>query len=264
MNGLSRLVSASLLVVGLSAGCLLAQDAGVYPEPTGLVNDYAGLLTSSERSQLEALAREIKNKADIEVAFATMDSIPEGQDIALYTTELAHRWGVGGKESDRGAMILYSTGRADGDRQVFLATGYGLEGDIPDGYAGRIRDQVLIPYLKRGETLNAFAGAALAIVERVAPNANITGNAPSRMSREQREPKGPGVIGIIVMIALLVLLSSSRLGRGMLFGMLLGSMFGGHRGRWGGGGGFGGGGFGGGFGGFGGGGFGGGGAGGSF
>jgi uncharacterized protein len=237
--------------------------AQVYPQPRGFVNDYANLLSVSEVQRLDALCLEVKQKADIELAYVTMDSIPEGQAISLYTVELGHEWGVGTKGTDRGGMVLYSTGRADGNRQVFFATGYGLEGDIPDGYAGQIRDQVLIPYLREGKVFDAFAATTVAIVQRVEPNVQLTG-APQYQRRALPENEGPSLIGLLVMIGIFILMSSSRFGRTMLFGMLLGSLMGGHRGRWGGGSGFGGGGFGGGFGGFGGGGFGGGGAGGSF
>ncbi len=255
-----RRLSATTAVVFaliLTASFAFAQQ---YPEPRGFVNDYARVLSSSEARQLDALALEIKQKADIELAFVTMDSIPEGQDISLYTVELGHQWGVGSAGTDRGAVLLYSTGRADGRRQVYLATGYGLEGDIPDGRAGQILDEITIPLLRESRNLEAFAGTAVAIVDRAAPNVQLTG-APQYRVRQMSQDEGPSVVGIIVMIIFIMIMSSTRFGRAMLFGMLLGNMMGGHRGRWGGGGGFGGGGFGGGFGGFGGGGFGGGGAG---
>jgi uncharacterized protein len=233
-----------------------------YPEPDGFCNDFAGILGSSDEARLESLAREIQQKADIEVAFVTMDAIPEGQDIDLYTVELAHEWGVGGKDTDRGAMLLYKTGRGDGSsRQVYLAIGYGLEGDIPDAAAGRILDSVTIPFLRQGQVFAGFAATAVAVVERVRPNLELTGVGSRQLQRVRSQDRDVSPFGMIVMIILVGILMSTRTGRAILFGMILSGMFG-RRGGWGGGGGFGsGGGFGGGFGG---GGFGGGGAGRSF
>ncbi len=37
------------------------------------------------------------------------------------------------------------------DHQVWIEVGYGLEGRIPDGKAGRILDDVAIPYLKENQ-----------------------------------------------------------------------------------------------------------------
>lgn len=257
MRRLSATLAAAFLL--LFASGTFAQT---YPEPSGYVNDFARTMGSSDRAKLESICREIKQKANLELAFVTMDSIPEGQDISLYAVELAHHWGVGEKGSDRGTLMLYKTGTDGSGRQVYLATGYGLEGDIPDAAAGRILDQVTIPYLRAGRVYEGFAASALAIVKRVAPNVQLTGAVPRDMQWRNRRSEEVSPFGLIVMIILVGILMSTRFGRAFLFGMLLSSMFG-RRGGWGGGG-FGGGGFGGGFGGFGGGGFGGGGAGRSF
>jgi uncharacterized protein len=232
-----------------------------YPKAEGFVNDFDRVLSSSDKTRLEALCREISRKANIDISFVTMDVIPEGQDIALYATELGHAWGVGKKGSDRGALILYKTGKSDDLRQIYLATGYGLEGFIPDSKAGRIRDDILIPYLRQGRVFEAFSATAATITQIVEPEIELTGGVVPRNVRAKRQDEGPSTIGTIFMIVIFLLLMSNRTGRHILFGMMLGSMMGGgRRSSWGGGGSS----FGGGFGGFGGGGFGGGGAGGSF
>lgn len=219
-------------------------------------------MSAGDRARLISLSKEIRQKADLEFAFVTMDSIPEGQDISLYAVELAHTWGVGGSETDRGALLLYKIGRDGSGRQIYLATGYGIEGDLPDAAVGRILDQVTIPYLREGRVFEGFAATAVAVVQRIAPDVQLTGAVARDVGWRSRQGDEVSPFGLIVMIIIFALMMSTRMGRGFLFGMLLSSMFG-RRGGWGGGG-FGGGGFGGGFGGFGGGGFGGGGAGRSF
>jgi uncharacterized protein len=255
---MKRLTLACALLFIFYAG----SSAQTFPKPQGFVNDYSGVMSSGDRLRLESLGREIQQKANIEFAFVTMDTIPEGEDISLYTVELGHAWAVGQKGTDRGAVLLYKTGQSDGSgRQVYLATGYGLEGQVPDGVAGRILDQVTIPYLRHGQILEGFAATAVAVVQRVEPDVRLTGEM-SRQVQWKNNGREMSPIGIIFMIILFIVLMSSRTGRAILFGMMLSSMFGRRGGGWGGG--FGGGGFGGGFGGFGGGGFGGGGAGRSF
>ncbi len=226
-----------------------------YPKPDGLVNDFSGIMSAREQSRLEALCQEASRKANIQIAIVTMDEIPEGQDISAYAVELAHAWGIGRKGEDRGCLILFKTTQR---RNIYLATGYGLEGDINDAKAGRILDQVTIPLIKQNRMLEAFAGTVSTIVNIVEPDVTLTGAPAPRQVRAGDDELTPSkIIGLIIMIIIFLIMSRSPLGRSMLFGMLLGSMMGGRRGGWGGGGG----GFGGGFGGFGGGGFGGGGAG---
>ncbi|MBD3166249.1 hypothetical protein GF324_06605 [bacterium] len=260
-------VTVLLLFAGLLSAMTVPLQASPYPEPKGFVNDYAQILSARESQRLEAICREIMKKTGVELALVTMDSIPEGQDISLYTTELGHTWGVGKKGKDLGAVLLYKTDRKGGRRQVYLATGYGLEGDIPDAKAGRILDQVTIPLLQERRTFDAFAATALTITQIVAPDVEITGSEAIPRTSRRAEEEEVNPFSFIIMLVIVVIMMFSRTGRSLLFGMMLGSMLGGGRGRWGGGhsgfgGGFGG--FGGGFGGFGGGGFGGGGAGRSF
>ncbi len=235
--------------------------ADTFPDYTGYVNDYAQVLTPSQRNQLEQICREANEKAGVQIAIVTMDSIPGGDVISSYATELADHWGVGNARTDLGALLFFKKETDTERRRVFLATGYGLEAHVPDGLAGEILDKYVVPHLDQGEPAIAFANAVAAITYYVNPDVQLTGQSNQYPAR-RRNNVNP--FGLIPMIIILLLMSRSRLGRHMLMGMMLGSMMGGGRGGWGGGsGGFGGGfgGFGGGFGGFGGGGFGGGGAG---
>lgn len=252
------------LFVALVAFLILPYGAMAqnYPAYKGWVNDYSGALGQQEKQILDAFMQDVKKQTGLEIAFVIVDELEE--DISLYATELAHHWGVGDKE-DRGALLLYSTGKKDGHRQVYLAIGYGLEGQIPDAKAGRILDQVTIPRIKEGALAESFAATALTVTRMVYPeympseNLGISTRVPNRMEKRNVSPKS-----LILMIMIILILMGPRSTRSFIFGAFLGSVLGGSRNHWGSGGGFGGGGFGGGFGGFGGGGFGGGGAGRSF
>jgi uncharacterized protein len=60
-------------------------------------------------------------------------------------------WGVNGavgqKGKDNGIVLLW----APTDRKIFIATGGGLEGAIPDAIAKRIISQVITPQFKNGQ-----------------------------------------------------------------------------------------------------------------
>lgn len=167
--------------------------------------------------------------------------------------------GSGGKEFNNGVVILISTGGSEGDRDAFIATGYGMEGSIPDITAKSILDNELIPGLKSGNYYSALNRATDAIIQAAAGEYK----APEGYGSRKGKGIGVGTIFFLLMIIFAILGSlGNRGGGGGLgsfgTGWLIGSMMsGGGRGGgsgWSGGGG--------GFGGFGGGGFGGGGAGG--
>ena len=52
--------------------------------------------------------------------------------------------GIGNKKENNGVLLVL----AMKERKVRIEVGYGLEGRIPDGKAGRILDESATPYLK--------------------------------------------------------------------------------------------------------------------
>jgi len=155
------------------------------------------------------------------------------------------------------------------ERRFRVEVGYGVEGIIPDGLAGEIRDRNVFPFFKKGDYGNGLLAGTQAIAGIIARDAGveITGAVRINQGRRAVRKKSPAAsLMKFLLIALIFLFfrgggRRGRRGGGLLPLLLLGGLMGGGRGS----GGFSGGGsFGGGFGGFGGGGFGGGGAGGSY
>ena len=66
-----------------------------------------------------------------------------------YAVALGRAWGVGGKEFSNGIVLLVSKETND----VFIATGYGLEGAVPDITAKSIIDNDIIPNFRNGNFL---------------------------------------------------------------------------------------------------------------
>ncbi|MBI3951316.1 MAG: TPM domain-containing protein [Acidobacteria bacterium] len=270
-----RLVGGLLLILSFS----LVGQADEYPSARGFVNDFAGIIDSEAASQMEAMLRQLRDRAGIEIAVVTVPSL-NGRPIEDYSIELARRWGVGGKEENSGLLLLI----APNERKYRIEVGYGLEGDIPDGLAGEIGRRMR-PYFRRQEYSQGILLAVNSIVATLAEKRNlrIEGSDPAlayhEPPRRERGSSGFGILLLLVIIIVVIAISASDAGRRggpgrrrrygrasdwlwypILFGGGGSGGFGGYRGgrsSWGG---FGGGGGGGGFGGFGGGSFGGGGA----
>ena len=252
----------SLFAILVLLLCLPLAAQAPLPQPTGFINDYAGVLKPGVVQQLEAIAVELKQKTKAEVAVAVIKSL-EGDSIESYANVLAEEWGVGDAE-DRGALLLLSIE----DRRMRIEVGYGLEPILPDGRAGEIREQIR-PALQAGDYDRAVAIGFLGIAQIVAADAGVslTGVAASQR-RTPRRRRSRGILGLWPLIFFLPFLFARRRGRGgwhggaMTSAWMLGGLAGMGRGGYSG---MGGGGFSsGGFGGFSGGGFGGGGASGSW
>jgi uncharacterized protein len=225
------------------------------PRPRGYVSDYAGVLDDGTVRSLNALIGELKQKTGAEIAVVVVDSTAP-LDAFDYAMKIAEAWKPGAAGKDNGVVFLVAVR----DRSMYILTGYGVEGILPDGRVGAIRDRLALPAFRKGDYARGIRAATGEMVALIAHSYGVTLNAPSRPSRPGHQgPPRVASVFLLIVVVMLALFLMSRLPPSVV----------GNRGRWGRGGGFGGGfggggfgGGGGGFGGFGGGGFGGGGAGG--
>lgn len=265
MNKLFAWVILLLLSLPLAAQRVLPK-----PNPPRLVNDAAQLLTPDQLAALEAKLVAYDDTTSNQIAIVLVKTL-NGLEPNDYATELGRLWGVGGSEFNNGIIVLVSTGN-DGqeNRKVYIATGYGLEGAVPDIIAKQIVEREMVPNLKAGNYYRALDEATDALIKAAA------GEYKAPAGYRDRSKGGRGMpLGLIIALVVIFIIISSMGGGGRGGGGMLsrrgyrgwnsgppvifpGGFGGGSRG-----GGFGGGG-GGGFGGFGGGGFGGGGAGGNW
>jgi uncharacterized protein len=244
-----------LLNILLFSAVGFSQTIPERPNPPRLVNDFANLI-GPQAQQLEQKLVAYNDSTSTQITIVTVTTL-NGYAASDFATELGHKWGVGRKGRDNGLVILL----AKQERDVFIATGYGMEEKIPDAIASRLVRNVLIPHFKDGKFYEGLDEATDEIIAR------LSGTYTAMPSAGQGNGKGiPAIMVIIIVIAIILLISFlggggsggqtiGRSGPTIYRGPFMGGGFGG--------GGFGGGGIGGGgFGGFGGGGFGGGGAGG--
>jgi uncharacterized protein len=263
---LALAVTVALLAgIGIHGAARAARIA--VPKPQGYVTDLAGVIDGQTKARLTNVIRELKEKTGAEIAVVTVrTTTPES--AFDYAMAIAEQWKPGAAGKDNGVVFLVAVD----DREVQILTGYGVEGPLPDGKVGEIRDTLVVPAFKRGDYARGIADASTTMAALIAADAGVQlSGAPAPVRRPAR--RGSGAIGLGLILLLFVISAflntlggHGRRGRrrGGWGPIILGGGAGGF-GR--GSGGFGGGGFGGssgGFGGFGGGGFGGGGAGGKW
>jgi uncharacterized protein len=134
-------------------GVLSAAEIPPKPEPARYVNDYANLLSESDRQTLENKLVNYYDSTSTQLVVVIVSSL-EGEEPWYYAQQLGEKWGVGKAEKDNGLVFLISKE----DRKVFITTGYGLEDKITDAMAKRIITQQVTPNFKAGnyaEGINA-------------------------------------------------------------------------------------------------------------
>jgi len=116
------------------------------PQPQGWVNDFAGVITPEYKDKISTLIQDLKEKTSSEIAVVTVNSIAP-YDEADYAQMLFDRWKPGEKGKDNGVLILLAVK----ERRWRIATGYGVEGILPDGLCGEIGRNYMVPYFKDGK-----------------------------------------------------------------------------------------------------------------
>ena len=122
-----------------------AADFPDVPNPFRYVNDYTKTLSSVERQYLENKLIEYSQHTSSQIAVVIIPTIAE-YEIAQYTAELGDKWGIGRKQLNNGVLFLI----AKNDRKVFIATGQGLQGVLPDAYLAELIRKIILPQFKQG------------------------------------------------------------------------------------------------------------------
>jgi uncharacterized protein len=229
------LLTALVLLLCL-AGSLVARAQNPPPKPDRYITDQSGVLDpatlATVNSQLDQFERDTSNQ----IVVALYPSLPPDAEIAQYATTTYNAWAIGQKGKDNGALLLIFTN----DHQMFICTGRGLEGALPDAICKNIITQVIAPQFKQGDYSGGIQAGVNAMI--AATKGEYKGTGSTQADQDGQLPDWAGLL-IIIALALFVIFVLPRL-RGGPFIYTSGGY--GSGGGWGGGGGFGGGGFGGG------------------
>lgn len=120
------------------------------PDPPRLVNDFADIFDSYQNAKLEEMLVAFDDSTSNQITVVTVNDL-EGYGASEYATMIGLSWGVGSEKSDNGIVVLVKPKNAGGPGETAIQVGYGLEGAIPDAYAKRIIENVMIPCFREGD-----------------------------------------------------------------------------------------------------------------
>lgn len=148
----------------MALGLLLAAVYGAFAfvspgQPTGLVNDFANVLSAEQKQQLENKLQQFKASTGNEIAVAVINSLQD-DIIENFAVDLFKEWGIGQKGQDNGVLILV----AKEDRKMRIEVGYGLEGALTDAQSGWIIQQVMKPAFAENNFYQGLDGAVDKII----------------------------------------------------------------------------------------------------
>ena len=131
------------------------------PDLNQPVIDLAKVLSEKEKSDLDQKIRQINAEAKAQIGVVIVPTTGQ-EGIFDFAMRVANQWQLGTAKQDNGLLIAVAVH----DRKLHIATGYGLEGVIPDIIASRIIREKITPYFKEG-SYGAGLEAGVNEIERI-------------------------------------------------------------------------------------------------
>lgn len=110
------------------------------------VSNPDSILADSVVTMMDSMLYALEEKTGIQTMVVVVTGI-EGGDCFDFAYRLGMEKGVGQQGRDNGLVILLSTE----ERCVQFATGYGLEGALPDAICKRIQSKYMVPHLGKDD-----------------------------------------------------------------------------------------------------------------
>jgi uncharacterized protein len=177
------------------------------PVPQKLVVDYANTLAPDQQAALESKLTTFDDSTSIQLSVVIIETTGD-RDISDYAVALGRAWGIGNKEFNNGILLLV----AKNDRKIWIATGYGLEGALPDITTKSIIENEITPNFKGNDFYRGLDEGTNAIISATKGEYK----APENYAKRKRgKSKSPGLIITIIFVIIYLILNNRRGGGGM-------------------------------------------------
>lgn len=194
-----------LVITGLASSALA--EVSVPEPPTDFYClDEANMLSGELEKGIIKTSSDLEKLSGAQIVVVTLKDM-QGAAIEEMGLGFLRSWGIGDKEKNNGVLILV----AEKERKSRIEVGYGLEGVIPDGKAGRILDEYLVPYFKDGQFELGVVNTYNAVLQEVCGEYELQYNPVSTegLGVQETKPanKGKSVdwlsVGLIMLVIIL-------------------------------------------------------------
>ena len=149
------------------------------------VSDTAGVIDAPAEAKLNQRLEALHKAYDVEIAVVTVRDVVGTPKS--FTTKLFNHWGVGSAETDRGLLLVQVIDK----RRLEVESGYGLDGELPDGWLGSMQAKRMVPHFKRGDHAAGLAAGIEAIATRLERGGGVGGEAAGKAAPEATRKAAP-------------------------------------------------------------------------
>ncbi len=149
-------------IIAVPAFSQIEKELPVRPNPPKLVVDYTNTLSADQINALEQKLVAFDDSTSSQISIVIIESTNE-REISDFAFALGRAWGIGNKEFNNGILLLV----AKNDRKIFIATGYGLEGALPDALAKQIISDEIRPNFRENDFYRGLDEGTNAIIQAI-------------------------------------------------------------------------------------------------
>ncbi|AOY43660.1 MULTISPECIES: TPM domain-containing protein [Psychrobacter] len=181
------------------------------------VVDQANILNPQEKQRLEAQLRNIYQQGLAQAAVVIVPTT-NGLPIFDYALQVAEKWQLGDKDIDDGLLIVVAVN----DRDMYILTGYGLEGVLPDAAVNRIIREDITPLFKQNNYGAGILAGVDALKTRLTADPEVLARADAQAAERsavQGSDELPSPIFLFIMAMIFGSFITNILGR--VFGSII-------------------------------------------
>ena len=132
------------------------------PELKAHITDEIGLLTLSQRQNLEKYLADYEQKTGNQIAVLLIDNTAP-ETIEQYSIRVADQWKLGRKGIDDGVLLIVAKNNPPGLRRLRIETGRGVQGVLTDIRSKQILQDIIAPYFRQNHFYDGLATGITAI-----------------------------------------------------------------------------------------------------
>lgn len=213
-----KIVGINLLISLLILLFPLKSMASLPAIPSDFYYDELGMLDYSTKENITKTNKELVSKTGSQVMVATVKNT-NGLPARDLGPQIFNKWKIGDQDKKNGVLILISEDDLSGKREVFITTGYGIEGRLNDGKVGRIIDNFMLEDLKDGNYSKAINEGFNAIVAEVADECNVKLDGNYDYYLNENAGSGNEIsFGTLFMMLVVFIVISNMLNRSRFYG----------------------------------------------
>lgn len=146
------------------------------------VVDQAKVLSAAEKQNLEQQIRNIYRQGKAQIGIIIVPTTGQ-EGIFDFAMRVAEQWKLGSAKQDNGLLIAVAVN----DQKIHIATGYGLEGVLPDIMVSRIIRNQITPDFKQGQYAQGLQAGVNEIERILNLDPEIAKQAADELKQRQTE-----------------------------------------------------------------------------